>query len=115
MPTGDIYVRPFQGIIAQLGHTIPNTGLTIACKYDIYNPNTGVSGNDIGADGSFTGAADLTYHTIGAGLHYEPVRNLRFTLWYDMITNETTNATTLPAFSEDRKDNILTLRMQIRF
>jgi phosphate-selective porin len=112
-PTTDIYVRPFSGIIAQLGHQITNTGLTVAVKYDIYNPNTAVSGDEIGATDSYTTAGDIAYNTFGAGLIYEPVKNLRFTLWYDMITNETSNA--LSGYQEDKKDNILTLRMQVKF
>jgi len=119
VPTTDIYVRPFSGIIAQLGHQITNTGLTVAVKYDIYNPNTGVSGDEIGAANSNTTAADITHNTLGVGLIYEPVKNIRFTLWYDMITNETSDKL-LPTsndvgFINDRKDNILTLRMQVKF
>jgi len=113
LPTGDTYIRPFNGFIAQLGHQILNTGLTVAAKYDIYNPNTKVSGNEIGMEGSNTSATDLSYATIGIGLIYEPVRNVRFTLWYNMITNETSDK--LADFNEDRRDNILTLRMQVRF
>jgi hypothetical protein len=120
--TGDTYIRPFNGIIATLSHEIPKTNLTVAVKYDMYDPNTNVSGDEIGAENSLTNAADISFNTLGCGLIFEPTKNLRFTLWYNMVTNETSThldgiATNDKAhnFKEDRKDNQLWLRMQIKF
>jgi hypothetical protein len=118
LPIGETYIRPFQSIIALLSHEITNTGLTVVGKYDVYNPNTGVSGNEIGHS-AFTGAGDIAYTTIGAGLIYEPPiakKNVRFTLWYNMVSNETTESiTNTTRFKEDIKDNEFVLRMQVKF
>lgn len=110
---GPTYLRDFQGIIASIAHEIIGTNLTVSAKYDTYNPNTKVTKNDIGVANSSTSATDLSYTTIGAGLIYEPVKNLRFTLWYDIVSNEKTE--TIKKYSEDVKDNVLTFRIQVKF
>ena len=111
--TGDTYIRPFNGIIATLSHEIPKTNLTVAVKYDMYDPNTNVSGDEIGVAESSTGVADISFNTLGCGLIFEPTKNLRFTLWYNAVTNET--STNVSGYNEDRRDNQLWLRMQIKF
>jgi hypothetical protein len=111
LPIGPTYIRPFQGAIAMLSHEIINTNIALALKYDFYDPNTNVSGYEIGLNG--TGAADLTYSTVGCGLIYSPSYNLRFTLWYDILSNETSY--NLHGYQEDLRDNAVTLRMQVRF
>jgi hypothetical protein len=112
LPNSATYLRSFQGAIAIFSHEITNTNLALAAKYDFYNPNTDVAGNEIGLN-DYTGATDLSYNTIGCGLIYTPTKNLRFTLWYDMIDNETTDK--IAAFNENLKDNVLTFRMQVKF
>ncbi|MDR0927859.1 MAG: hypothetical protein LBO69_08870 [Ignavibacteria bacterium] len=111
LPTGDTYIRPFQGALVQLSHEIAKTNLAVAVKYDFYDANTKVSGDEVGLNG--TNAADLSYNTIGVGLIFLPSTNLRFTLWYDIVSNEKTE--NLAAYKDDIKDNVLTLRMQIKF
>ncbi len=113
LPAVPTYIRPFQGMLAVLSHEITNTNLTAAVKYDMYDPNTKVSGNEIGIRDTYTSATDLSYTTIGAGLIYEPVKNLRLTVWYDMVGNEKTDAIT--TYVEDLKDNVLTVRIQLKF
>ncbi|MDP4277985.1 MAG: porin, partial [Bacteroidota bacterium] len=91
-------------------------------KYDVYDPNTAVSGNEIGktATGAVaTGTADIKYSTIGLGLNYNFNSNVRLMAYYDIVKNETTSniktASTLSDLSKDRKDNVFTFRIQYKF
>ena len=80
-------------------------------KYDWYDPNTSVKGLDIGKDNG-THQGDIRYNTLGFGyIHYFD-DNLKLVAWYDLVKNENTS---LPGYTSDLKDNILTLRMQFRF
>ena len=67
-----------------ISHEIPKTNLALACKFDYYNPNTNVSGDEIGAkigtEDSYTGVGDVAYTTISGGLIFTPTRHLRFSL-----------------------------------
>ena len=82
-------------------------------KYDVYDPNTDAKGSDVGvaANGKL-GTNDLQYSTLGLGLLYYWDANVKLTAYYDMITNEKAST---GAFSKDLKDNVLTLRAQVKF
>jgi hypothetical protein len=66
-----------------------------------------------------TGASDIRYTTLGLGLIYRWNSQVRITAYYDMVTNEITNAlpnaSTLKDLANDRKDNVFTLRVQYKF
>jgi hypothetical protein len=145
LPTGDLYSRNFAGYYVNFVQNIGQTPLGFVVKYDSYDPNTDVSGNEIGlaskqfpknpvntikdASGAVTrtysapiastGSADIKYTTLGMGLMYKWNSNVRLTVYYDMVKNETTsnisNASTLKDYANDRTDNVLTLRFQYKF
>jgi len=100
---------------------VQNIGLQhqFVLKYDEFDPNTDVQGGDIGAPGRNLTAADLKYTTLGIGWIYHWDANVKFTFYYDMVTNEKVNAsattTALLPFKEDIKDNVFTIRMQYKF
>lgn len=128
-PTTDGYVRHFSGMYLYLVQNINHSKWDFVAKYDVYDPNTKVAGDRIGQlvhapDGQVftaTNGADIKYTTIGLGFLYKLDANVKFTAYYDIVTNETTNAkndagafTTAP-YQQDLKDNVLTLRMQYKF
>lgn len=94
-------------------------------KYDVFDPNTEVDGDDVGATGSNLTAGDLAISTLGLGLLYYWDENLRFTFYYDMVTNEESNATgtansanaaaALNPWEKDLSDNVFTFRAQVKF
>jgi opacity protein-like surface antigen len=87
-------------------------------KYDVYVPNNDISASDIGAPGSNLTASDIKYTTLGLGWIYYWDSNVMFTLYYDWVKNEKINAKTngpLAPFTQDLKDNVLTIRMQYKF
>jgi len=120
--SGDVYERNFNGYYVYLVQNILQSPFQAVIKYDVYDPNKEVEKDLIGiipASGVGTGAADIKYSTIGIGVNYRFNSNLKILAYYDMVTNETSNklkaASTLTTLSEDRKDNVFTLRCQYKF
>ncbi len=128
----DIYKRKFNGAYLYFVQGIASTPFQAILKYDWYDPNTEVAGNDIGKSVSNSSAntfsktnvTDLKYTTLGLGLAYRWDTNVKITAYYDMVKNETTNASTnssgvttfnLPGYQKDLHDNVFTLRVQVKF
>ena len=118
----DAYSRSFSGYYVYLIQDILETPFQAVVKYDLYDPNTKVSGNQIGANpanGVATGSTDVAYSTLGVGLNYRFNSNVKIMAYYDMVKNETTSnikkSSTLADLSTDRKDNVFTLRVQYKF
>jgi phosphate-selective porin len=113
-----VYARNFTGFYVNY---IQNIGMSnqLVLKYDEYDPNTDVAGSAIGKPGTNFSAADVKYSTLGIGWIYHWDANVKFTVYYDVVTNEKVySATTdksLYAFTNDLKDNVLTVRMQYKF
>ena len=133
--SSDIYKRKFNGAYFYFIHSIAGTPLQAIVKYDWYDPNTDVKGDEIGkkvsnsiADpGKYrtTNATDIKYSTLGLGLAYRWDANVKITAYYDLVKNETTNASTtsaigvttfnIPGYQNDLHDNVFTLRVQVKF
>lgn len=111
LPAHDTYIRPFRGGYVMLTHEIENFPVTLVAKYDWYDPNTAVSGNRVGLDG--TGIADLGRQAIGFGALWHITEALKLTAYYDIVRNECTDR--IAAMSHDLKDNMFTLRLQYKF
>jgi len=106
------YVRHFNGSFFYFLQNIINTKHQLLVKYDWYDPNTKVKGNEIGVTGSHTGPADIRYNTLGLGYAFYFNPQIKLILYYDMVKNESTQ---LAGYTSDLDDNILTLRLQFRF
>ncbi len=115
--TRDIYQRSFNGAYFYFVQDIMKTPFQFVLKYDWYDPNTDVKGNEVGqavsSAGRATGEADLRYDTFGVGLNYHFDKHIRIMAYYDFVKNETTE--NLFNFRDDRPDNVFTLRLQARF
>ena len=110
--TEPTYIRKFNGAFIYLLHNIFNTQHQLCIKYDWYDPNTRVTGIDIGKPGAKLNQADIRYNTLGMGYNYYINENLRLLLWYETVKNE---STLLPGYTADLKDNVFTCRLQFRF
>jgi hypothetical protein len=84
----------------------------LVAKYDWYDPNTQISGDQIGKLSTNTKAADLRYDTFGFGINYLHTSNVKFVFYYDIVTNETSK--NLNGYTKDLKDNVFTARIQYR-
>jgi len=118
-PATAVYMRKINGGYAILTQDLGKTPFTFVAKYDWYNPNTQISGNDIASRG------EITMSTIGFGFYWRINQALRLTAYYDIVKNETTHQLpdtrddngkiTAYGWDKNRKDNVLTLRLQYRF
>ena len=106
------YVRPFDGGFLVFLQNIVDTRHQVGVKLDWYDPNRWASGTDIGAAGGNLNAADLRYTTLGMGYIFYHSESLKFTLWYDRVTNEKNR---LPGLIGDIDDDVFTARVQFRF
>jgi hypothetical protein len=118
----DVYSRKFNGYYVYLIQNIMQTPLQAVVKYDVYDPNSDVAGNNIGktvSGGVATGSTDVKYSTLGVGLNYRWNSNVKIMGYYDFVKNETSSllkaSSTLSDLSKDRKDNVFTLRIQYKF
>ncbi|MFM2135243.1 MAG: hypothetical protein RL021_643 [Bacteroidota bacterium] len=113
----DVYTRPFNGAYFYFLQNILETPLQTVVKYDWFDPNTDVSGDEIGkavGNGlSKTGAGDVKFSTLGVGLVYRWESTTRIMAYYDFVTNETSS--NLSGYGKDIRDNQFTLRLQVRF
>jgi hypothetical protein len=111
--TADVYVRSFNGMYAYFIQRIAKTKHEISVKYEWYDPNTKVKGNDIaGSTSNALSSADIKYTQLGFTYLYYFDANVKFMANYNIITNESTK---LAGYTKDLKDNVLTLRVQYRF
>jgi len=81
-------------------------------KYDWYDPNTYVSGLEIGAPGSKFTDANIKYNTLGVGYVNYLTENIKFVLYYARVINEQTQ---LEGYNTDISDDVMTFRVQFRF
>lgn len=111
-PLSELYVRQFNGASLYFVQNIVNSKHQLVFKYDWFDPNTKVNGNQIGKAGTNTKTGDIKYTTIGFGWNYSIAKNTKMTFYYDIVTNEKTQ---LSGYSKDVKDNVFTVRMQYVF
>lgn len=111
LPTNDTYIRNFTGGYVMLVQDIGQLPFSAVVKYDWSDPNTKVSGDEIGTNK--TGKADIAQHTFGVGMLWRATNNLRLQTYYELNKNETSNH--LSGYDSDRKDDVFTLRLQYKF
>lgn len=110
-PKEDTYIRKFNGFYVMLVQDLGRSPFSLVAKYDAYDPNTKVKKNDVGLNG--TTKADLSQNTLGLGLIWRAMNNLKFTAYYEWNNNEKTD--NVSGYNENVKDNLFTLRAQYKF
>ena len=118
--TSPLFKRKFNGAYIYFLQNIGTTPLQAIVKYDWYDPNTDVKGNEIGkpVGGTYkaTNASDIKYSTLGLGLAYRWDANVKLTAYWDKVTNETTeNLGANSLYNHDLEDDVLTIRVQVKF
>lgn len=112
LPNAPVYIRDFDGAFICFLQNIVNKKHQLLLKYDWYDSDKNVNGNDIGKLGTNLAQTDIRYSTIGMGYVYYFSDNIKLVLYYDIVKNELTQLT---GYTSDIKDNILTCRVQFRF
>ncbi|MBK7213410.1 MAG: hypothetical protein IPH88_09000 [Bacteroidales bacterium] len=111
-----LYLRSFNGGVVYLVHSIPKTIHTFLLKYDTYDPNTSLKGDEIGKSATASIASngtDVAFTTWGFGYIADFNKNLRVSLYYDLVKNE--KSINLKNYHSDQKDNVFTVRVQYKF
>jgi len=111
LPSSDTYNRDFSGGYVILVQDLGKLPLNAVLKYDWYDPNTKVSGNNIGLNN--TNKGDIAQNTFGFGMLWNINSSLLLQAYYEINRNEKTE--NLTAYRDDRKDNVFTLRTQYKF
>jgi hypothetical protein len=122
-PTTGIYHRELAGWYVYYVQNVGDRDQVVV-KYDEYDPNTKVAAADFlptntsGATGLTP--ADIKYSTLGVGLVHYWDDNVKFMLYYEIISNEkltgiTSSSSSLFPYGEDARDNVLTFRAQYKF
>ena len=111
-PAADIFIRQFSGASFYLIQNILKSKWQIVVKYDWYDPNTKLAGDQIGKSATNTKSGDVKYTTTGFGINYRWNGNVKITAYYDMVKNEITK---LSGFTHDLPDNVFTFRVQYKF
>jgi phosphate-selective porin len=111
-PTAAIYNRAFNGAYFYFIQDIGETKFQVVAKYDWYDPNTKISGKEIGKTGTNTKLGDIKFETYGVGITYRMNANVKIMTYYDFVHNE---ATAVKGYTRDIKDDVLTIRMQYKF
>lgn len=111
-PATDLYLRPFAGYYLWLTQRIAKSKFTALLAYDAYDPNTDVKEAEIGATASNTTAADIKFNTLGYGMTCQINGRMKLTVYNEHVVNDETQ---LPAYLEDLKDDVFTMRLQYRW
>jgi hypothetical protein len=111
--SGDLYLRNFSGYYIWLVQDIGKKAQLFG-KYDLYDPNTKVEGEDIGKTGTLTSAGDMKYTTLGFGASWSLNSNAKLMCYYDIVKNE--EAPNLKGdYNRDLPDNVFTVRLLYKF
>lgn len=111
LPTKDTYIRNFQGGYLFFIQGIGKSPFAAVLKYDWYDPNTKVSGNNVGV--KETSATDLAQSTWGIGALWNVTKAFRLQAYYEFNNNEKTSA--IEEMNENINDDVFTLRLQYKF
>ncbi|MDR1006534.1 MAG: OprO/OprP family phosphate-selective porin [Bacteroidales bacterium] len=103
--------RSLLGGYVMLVQDLGRLPLSLVVKFDAFDPNTKISGNEVGLNQS--GKADVSYRNLGFGMLWNITDNLRLQAFYDWNNNEKTE--NLNGFTADKKDDVFTLRLQYKF
>ena len=112
LPTSSIYHRSFNGAYFYFIQNLGRSKFQFVAKYDWYDPNVKISGEQIGKSGTSTNSGDIRYDTYGFGVIYHMNPSLKLVTYYDLVKNESTS---LSGYTSDLPDNVLTIRLQCKF
>lgn len=107
----NMFIRPIAGGYAMLVQELGTLPLSLVAKYDWFDPNTSVADEQIG-NGETT-SADVAQSTVGVGLLWHVNKSLLMQAYADFNFNEVSSA--VKGYEADRRDDVLTLRLQYKF
>lgn len=112
-PENALFKRPFLGYFFYLVQDIGTSPFSAVLKYDVYDPNTKIKGNEAGVENSYTSKTDLAQSTVGIGALYRFNKHIRLQAYYEFNFNEKSDW--VKGYETNREDNVFTLRLQYKF
>ncbi len=112
LPTAPTYIRNFSGGYVMFVQDLGRSPLAAVVKFDWYDPNSKISGNEVGKSGSNTSSADLSQNTWGVGLLWNAYKNVRVQAYYEFNNYEKSEHL---SSIRDKKTDVFTLRLQYKF
>lgn len=106
-PSGDTYIRDFQGGYVMFVQGLGTSPFELVAKYDWYDPNKDVSKEEAATKG------DIAVNTFGIGGIWNMNSALRLQAYYEFNSNE--KSSKVSGFEKNRKDDVFTLRLQYKF
>lgn len=113
LPENALFKRPFVGYFFYWVQDIGRSPFSTVVKYDVYDPNTKLKGDEIGGENSFTSKTDLAQRSVGVGAIYRFNKHIRLQAYYEFNRNE--KSRWVEGYEKDRNDNVLTVRLQYKF
>ncbi|SEA13070.1 porin family protein [Pedobacter hartonius] len=110
-PATDLYLRDFSGYYIWFSQQIAETRFNLLAAYDVYDPNTKVTEEQIGLAANTT-AGDIKFRTLGYGLTYRVNPRVKLTAYNERVINSSTQ---LQNYMDDIRDDVFTLRLQYRW
>lgn len=111
LPGYDTYLRNFLGWHVYFIQDILDSRHSLVLKYDRYDPNTAISGEEIGLGGSARG--DIAQSNFGIGYLFRMTSALRLMAYSNFAFNEKTSH--VQTYGTSLKDNTFTMRLQYKF
>ncbi|MDR1526521.1 MAG: OprO/OprP family phosphate-selective porin [Dysgonamonadaceae bacterium] len=111
LPEHDVYNRDFAGGYILFIQELGKSPLSAVLKYDYYDPNTKMAGNN--ADWNAAGSGDVALRHFGFGLLWWIDEHFRLQAYYEINRNETVEQGM--GYAGDLRDNVFTLRVQYGF
>lgn len=129
-------IRQFNGGYLYFVQTIFDSKHQVVFKYDWYDPNTEIEGNELNTDyifdvtdsipNTFISPADVKYATLGFGWIWTIQPNVKLTVYYEHVKNEITEIDKYegdinsgwhprPGMKKDINDDVFTIRLQYMF
>lgn len=129
-------IRKFNGGYLYFIQNILESNHQIVVKYDWYDPNTEVTGDEISTDYIFDSSdslattylspADIKYSTWGFGWNWKMTSNVKLMLYYERVVNEMTKIEAYegdlnqgwhpaPGYRKNILDDVFTIRLQYKF
>ena len=113
--TASIYRRDISSFYVILVQDFGNRH-SLVLKYDQWNPNTKISGNENKApDNTRTGIRDIALSNFGVGYLFRLNANIRLMAYYDMGMNETSENLKSDGYDRKRMRDIIIIRAQYKF
>lgn len=118
-----LYERKFNAASVYYIQSFAKSPISLSARFDYYDPNRDINSTELNSLSSVTDLGDIAFTSVGGGVIYQINKAFRLMLFYEKVWNETAahivsydpENNVNYDYSVDAKDNLLTIRAQIKF